>query len=278
MRGNLLNSLGLAVGLVACVPSAGTDSDGESTAKEEDSAGAPVGMTAATTSEDGSDGSSAADTGGEASTDAASSAADSGSSNDDSTGGGSDACAGEFPAIVTDIDATLTTADSEFFMQLGDGNYDPVERAGASVLINAYASRGYRVMYLTARAETLVAGDTGETARELTERWLMEHDFPLDADTTTVVLSPMLVLGPATATYKSAALAELQTAGWRFDYAYGNAATDITAYADVGIPTDRTYIIGPEAGNGGTVAIPQADWLLHTAEQIPAVPSACGGD
>src|SRR5690349_11653328 len=61
------------------------------------------------------------------------------------------ACEGELPAIVTDIDETLTLSDEEFLMQLMDGNYDPVEREGGAALIGGYADLGYRIMYLTAR-------------------------------------------------------------------------------------------------------------------------------
>lgn len=34
--------------------------------------------------------------------------------------------------------------------------------------------------------------------------------------------------------------------------AYGNATTDITAYADAGIPKAATYIIGSNGGKDGT--------------------------
>jgi phosphatidate phosphatase PAH1 len=52
--------------------------------------------------------------------------------------------------------------------------------------------------------------------------------------------------------------------------AYGNASTDISAYADAGIPKERTFIIGPHAGEGGTVAI-QGSYENHlsTVEQLP---------
>ena len=54
--------------------------------------------------------------------------------------------------------------------------------------------------------------------------------------------------------------------------AYGNADTDITAYANVEIPQGRTFIIGPNAGNGGTVAIPNGDYTDHTAAFVDAQP------
>lgn len=194
----------------------------------------------------------------------------------DSTGGTTaGACELEQPAIVTDIDETLTISDAEFVMQIGDGNYDPIEREGGSELITAYADLGYRIMYLTARSEDIVLEVTGETAREATERWLVEHGYPTDPETTLVVLSPMFVVGDSAQEYKAAALMDQQASGWRFDYAYGNATSDIGAYAEAGIGLDVTFIIGEHAGEGGTVAVAGEGWVDHAAAHLPTVPAVC---
>lgn len=187
-------------------------------------------------------------------------------------------CVDEFPAIVTDIDETLTTADGEFFMQLQDGNYDPLERDGGATLINTYADLGYRVLYLTARSQTWVTEVTDETAREATMRWLQEHGYPVDPETTELVLAPMIVIGATTRKYKGDAIMGFQAEGWRFDYAYGNADTDIGGYEDAGISKEATFIIGEEAGSEGTVAIEGEDWLAHIDSHLPSVPEACGDD
>jgi LNS2 (Lipin/Ned1/Smp2) len=271
--------LGWLVGLAslgACTPDGGAGTTGTEETGGAESSGGPATTspsTATTTASGSADGTS----------DGSSSGAESGS--DTATDTGSDTalettggvCAAEFPAIVTDIDATLTTTDAEFLMQLGDGNYDPAEREGAAELITAYAELGYRVLYLTARSETFMAINTGESARELTERWLLEHDFPNDPETTMVVLSPNIVLGNSAQTFKAETLMDQQAAGWRFDYAYGNAGSDIGAYADAGIALEHTFIIGPEAGNGGTVAVQGEGWVEHTAAFLPSVPAVCEG-
>lgn len=251
--------------LAACTADgeAGDTATGSSDGTAADtSAGSTADSTTTTTAGTGSDGGSST------------AAADSSDTGVDSSGG---VCSAEFPAIVTDIDATLTTSDAEFLMQLGDGNYDPAEREGAAELINAYADLGYRVLYLTARTETLMAVNTGESARELTERWLLEHEFPVDPKSTMLVLSPNLVLGESARVFKAETLAEQQAAGWRFDYAYGNAGSDIDAYADAGIALDLTFIIGPEAGNGGTVAVEGEGWVEHATAHLPSVPAVCEG-
>jgi phosphatidate phosphatase PAH1 len=55
--------------------------------------------------------------------------------------------------------------------------------------------------------------------------------------------------------------------------AYGNAVTDITAYANAGVPLTQTFIIGPLAGNSGTVAIPNMDYTQHIASFVAAQPA-----
>jgi phosphatidate phosphatase PAH1 len=182
-------------------------------------------------------------------------------------------CATSKIAIVTDIDETLTTADEEFFQQLQDGTYDPLEREGASDLIRGYADRGYFIVYLTARAETLNLAGTNETARQGTERWLTEHDFPLTRSD--VVLASEVVFGDAARQYKAAALQSRQTDDFSFDYAYGNADSDVRAYADAGIPKDVTFIIGELAGFEETVAVAGEGWTAHAEEQLPKVQPVC---
>ena len=207
--------------------------------------------------------------------DGSTSADDSGSDTAGDTTTAAGVCELEQPAIVTDIDETLTLSDAEFIMQIGDGTYDPLEREGAAELVTAYADLGYHVLYLTARNEQTVIEVTGETAREATQRWLEEHGFPTDPGSTELVLAEMFVFDADAQAYKAAALMERQAAGMRYDYAYGNATSDIGAYAEAGIPLDATFIIGEHAGEGGTVAVAGEDWLEHTATHIPTVPAVC---
>lgn len=177
-------------------------------------------------------------------------------------------------AIVTDIDQTLTVSDQQWVEQLLGLNNGPEMREGAQELIQGYADRGYYVLYLTARPETSTVTGTNESARIATERWLMEHDFPRGVRTD-LILSPTLVLGENTRTYKAQALMDKQAEGWVFDAAYGNADTDITAYEDAGIAKDTTFIIGDQAGMMGTQAIEGEDFVMHVAEYLPGVEAVC---
>lgn len=180
-------------------------------------------------------------------------------------------------AIVSDIDETLTTADSEFLMQLIDSTHDPAERTEASELINDYHQRGYTIVYLTARAESQASADDAMVpARQLTEEWLVAHGFPLD-ENTQLFLAPGFIFGDEAAMYKGQTLLDLQAEGYTFDYAYGNAVSDIDGYELANIPKDVTFIIGPEAGVDETVAIPEEGWDVHRAAHIPTVPNYCEG-
>ncbi len=200
---------------------------------------------------------------------------DGGDGNSDGSDGGDGGECSPAPAIVTDIDETLTLSDEEFLQQLQDGTYDPVMRDGASDLIQGYADRGYRILYLTARSESLTLAGTGEPSRDATERWLEEHDFPVDAETTEVVLADSVVLGSAAADYKSDALATREDGGWSFEYAYGNAETDIAAYEATMIDKTQTFIIGEHAGEMDTVAIEGEGWVEHATDYLPMVADAC---
>jgi len=192
------------------------------------------------------------------------------------TGGGAAlACDNVLKAIVTDIDATLTESDTQWILQLGGGS-EPVARAGGSDLINGYADLGYYIVYLTARPEdTKVPALFGnETAREATDRWLTENDFPRP-ERSVLLLAPTTTFGQATEDYKTGALEDLQSQGYELFYAYGNADTDIGAYEAAGIDKANTFIVGSLAGTENTQPISGDDFVSHAASQLPTVPEVC---
>lgn len=178
-------------------------------------------------------------------------------------------------AVIFDIDETLTIDDEEWETQKKDGTYDPIAREAAAALVNAYAERGYVVVYLTARAKTWVLGGTGEGSPAATERWLVEHGFPRDPARTRLIMSEMVVPGDAARAYKREALEALLAEGLSLEAAYGNAVTDVGAFEDVMIPKSVTFIIGEFAGSAGTVAIAGESWLPHVEAYVPGVRAAC---
>lgn len=160
--------------------------------------------------------------------------------------------------VVTDIDGTLTTSDDELFKQIGDETYVPAMKTAADQMAQAWAMKGYPVIYLTARPHVF---------RSESRTWLADLGFP------TGPLVTAAAVGDAAA-YKTAWLERMIVdLGWVPVAAYGNADTDIAAYENAGIPKDKTFIIGPLAGNSGTVAIPNDDYTQHISTFIASVPA-----
>jgi hypothetical protein len=161
--------------------------------------------------------------------------------------------------VVFDIDGTLTTDDNQILLQVADETHVPATMTGAALVTQAWALKGYHVIYLTARQHLLRPESRG---------WLADLKF---AD------GPLITEGggkPADV-YKTLWMNRMITSfGWNVVAAYGNADTDITAYASAGIPLDHTFIIGPLAGNRGTTAIPNMDYTPHIASFVAAQPSA----
>jgi phosphatidate phosphatase PAH1 len=183
-------------------------------------------------------------------------------------------CVAVKQVLVTDIDETLTTSDAEFVLQILDPNHDPARRAGGPELMQSYAERGYVIHYLTARARTIALED-GTPCEQATREWLERHGFPWGEGRAWLSLADELVTGEATATYKAAAIQARQAEGYTYAYAYGNATTDIEAYALAGIPKANTFIVGVQAGAENTRAIAGEDFIQHAAEHLPLVPAVC---
>src|ERR1041385_6064010 len=114
--------------------------------------------------------------------------------------------------VVTDIDGTLTESDNEQFIQFSDETYVPKMITAANSMLQAWATKGYTIIYLTARLHLY---------RQETRVWLRDEMFP----TGPMITEPVL---QDAATYKTLWLQRMaQTFGWTFVAAYGNADTDI---------------------------------------------------
>lgn len=164
-------------------------------------------------------------------------------------------------AIVSDIDATLTTNDSEVFRQIFDGTYVPETYPNAVELTKAHEGRGHLVFYMTGRPYWL----SNQTRGYLAQRGFAMAPLRV-ADSNTDILPTEGSVGA----YKRANLEALIAGGLVIDFAYGNATTDIYAYLNAGIPADRVWIIGDHAGEQGTHAI-TGDWAARVTE-VGALP------
>jgi phosphatidate phosphatase PAH1 len=176
--------------------------------------------------------------------------------------------------VVTDIDETLTLSDNEWLVQIGLPGTAPTMRPEADDVMRTFVERGYRVMYVTARGEGLSLRD-GTTAREATEAWLSDNDFPYTSDGV-FLADGIAAFGGEAAVYKTEVLTELQAAGFDIAFAYGNADTDIEAYQNVGIPDDRIFLVGVLAGQFGVEPIPTSEafgaHLPRVQDFVPCAP------
>jgi hypothetical protein len=146
---------------------------------------------------------------------------------------------------VVDIDGTLTEDDGEIFEEILFG-WEPEPQPAARDLAWVQASRDQLLVYLTGRPEILAAQ---------TRAWLDDLGFPPGVVRLARTAGEVLPTDSGVGAYKAEFLAALRSAGYRLDEAFGNATTDIYAYARAGIPRARTWIIGEHAGEGGTVPV-----------------------
>ncbi len=163
------------------------------------------------------------------------------------------------PAVVFDVDATLTTSDRAVVEEVLEGKVPPV-RPSAKEVVRSYADASVAVVYLTGRPYML-----GPTTRA----WLRSNGFPEGLVRTTTSLEAAAPLDSGVGAFKQQALRELAAAGLDFRVAYGNAPTDICAYAAIGIDPRRTFILGPHAGEACAGHAPSqalASYDLHVGK------------
>jgi hypothetical protein len=168
------------------------------------------------------------------------------------------------PSIVFDIDGTLTTSDSELFGELYDGVPAEMYEGGPDVAW-LYAEAGYFIVYLTGRPHML---------QEMSRAWLETHGFPLGP----VITSDHLLeaSGPLVEQHKREHLAMLRGQGLDFTRAYGNATTDICAYAESSIDPARTYVIGAHGGEaceGYAPTVAVESYPAHLSSMEPPPPA-----
>lgn len=162
--------------------------------------------------------------------------------------------------VVTDIDGTLTLSDDELFKQIDDGSYVPAQNKSADVLMNTWHDKGYFIVYLTARPHEF---------RSETRAWLRDLGFPKGP----VVTANSLVFDESAREYKRAWINRMLTDfKWDVVAAYGNAASDVDAYEDAGIPKDITFTVGEAAGANGTTAVPNNDFTNHISDYVALQP------
>ena len=166
--------------------------------------------------------------------------------------------------VLFDIDGTLTINDFEAAADyLGIKTATPYYYAAE--VVNTYRQKGYQIIYLTARPYWVT-----KDGRE----WLnIQRIGPWHYHSNPYSAGP---IPPNTQQFKTDYVRYLRNVvGLNIIRAYGNATTDIGAYADAGIPKANTYIIGPNAGASGTQAINGEYGGHHAFVVTPTPVAAC---
>jgi len=155
--------------------------------------------------------------------------------------------------VVTDVDGTMTTSDTELWQELLDGDDVPEAYPSAQALTRAHVERGHVVIYLTGRPYWLLG---------ITRGWLDGQGFAPGPVHVTDSNADILPTDGSVGAFKAAWLADLAAQGYVVDLAYGNATTDIFAYEARDL---EAWIIGDHAGERGTHAV-TGSWAARTAE------------
>ena len=169
--------------------------------------------------------------------------------------------------VVFDVDGTLTRGNSELIKMLTLGK-EPKMHPDANTVANHYVRQGYRVVYLTGRMYFLRKG---------TRDWLRRNDFPAGALLTSwrwrnTTPGPWFI-----GKFKHRILSDLQhRAGVDIFHIYGNAATDVCAYAKSGVDPRVTFIVGGKGGDAcegfaATQALTSYTVHLSVVREVPAV-------
>jgi hypothetical protein len=156
---------------------------------------------------------------------------------------------------VFDMDGTLTTDDAQVVEQILLG-HTPAAYPAATDLTWAEYGRGEIVLYLTARPEILAGKSRG---------WLDGLGFADGVVHLASNAADVLPTNSGAGDYKVRYLQSLTAAGLKLDDAFGNATSDVYAYSHAAIPVARTWIIGPNAGSGGTHGV-TGSWAAVAAQ------------
>jgi len=164
------------------------------------------------------------------------------------------------PVIMSDIDGTLTTEETEEFTALLSGTL-PNSNVDSAEVLRRLADKGYRPFYMTARPEFL-----GKRTRAFLEL----HGYPPGIVHTT--LNKSGALGSAAVGYKSGELAWLFGKGMSPEWAFGNTDSDAEAYENGGIqPLDQRIFFQFDDAVFGGRRIEAYTELLAEVDALPAV-------
>ena len=141
--------------------------------------------------------------------------------------------------VLFDIDGTVTTDNEQFMREIMDDSYVPAAFTDAAAATRAWHDKGYVIVYLTGRPHA---------ASYMTRDWLANEKFAPGHLHMTEYLADAMPRIDGVGEFKREYIKHLKDLGYIIDYAYGNEATDVYAYAHNDIGLDRIFTIGVDAG------------------------------
>lgn len=158
-------------------------------------------------------------------------------------------------AVVSDVDGTLTHSEMAAFTSRAPPRANP----GAAEVLWALASRGYDIVYLTARPEWHVP---------TTRRWLAANGFPPGLLRTTTTTTGLF--GDGARDFKTAELRGFaERLGRAPDMGFGNMPSDVEAYAAGGVPAASRYFFRLDGDARGGVIHGDYRTLLPAMRALP---------
>ena len=159
--------------------------------------------------------------------------------------------------VVFDIDGTLTPGDREIIKRAVWGSAVKVRRGAVDVVRHWADALKIQPIYLTGRPYLFNVD---------TRAWLRRHGFPAGPLITTDSWSQAMPTGGGVGRFKQGWLERL-VSGNRLSIiaAYGNADTDVCAFARAGIAPSATYVFGDKgrACDGFDPVIALTDFVAH---------------
>jgi hypothetical protein len=164
------------------------------------------------------------------------------------------------PVVLSDVDGTLTTSETEEFFDLLSGSLPEVQ-PGAPEALQALAAAGYHPIYLTSRPEFLGTR---------TQQFIRDRGLPPGIVHTS--LNYTGALGDAAIEQKTAELAAFAERGLVPAWVFGNTSSDADAYDNAGIqPVEQRVFLAYDDAHGGRRI---ESWQDIVAE-VQGVPDLC---
>lgn len=152
---------------------------------------------------------------------------------------------------IFDIDGTITATEIDISIEvisdLIGGTYSPPKRDSSAELSRFLHERlGFEIVYLSGRHYFL---------NELTKTWLDKNDF---APGSLILTQSFLDVYPnnrSVGKFKVTEMSRIKAGGILINRGYGNALTDVYAYQQAGLASDKIFLLGRRSGAKGAVGL-----------------------